>query len=46
VIPGRESSDVLFLNVRRAGKSCIELLRKGKAIGEYTGSSGTVVSLE
>jgi hypothetical protein len=30
VIPGRKSNDVLFLNVRRAGKNCIELLRKGK----------------
>ena len=39
VIPGKKSSDVLFLNVRRAGKNCIELLRKGKSIGEYTGNT-------
>jgi hypothetical protein len=33
VIPGKKSSDVLFLNVTREGKSSIEVLRKGKALG-------------
>jgi hypothetical protein len=33
VIPGNKSSDILFLNVTRNGKSSIELLRKGKALG-------------
>jgi hypothetical protein len=33
VIPGKKSSDVLFLNVTRNGKSSIEVLRKGKALG-------------
>jgi hypothetical protein len=33
VIPGNKSSDILFLNVTRNGKSSIEVLRKGKALG-------------
>ena len=39
VIPGNKSSDVLFLNVTRSGKSSIEILRKGKTLGRYNSNT-------